>query len=214
MSDDRSDNKPNSIDWPAIPDSDLSRQTRDSRAPLQDPQTVVQGGSDMSSRRAPRTASNISQATAGYGVAGPSSRSRGSESAKRPVRGKSRRRAPHARRMGLSVTHVDPWSVAKVTFLLSVAGGIIQIVAISLMWVLLNAVGVFDQVSQLLSTTGLDAGGFSLSNVLSLGTVLSVSTIFSIVEVVLVTLLAVIIAALYNVISQLVGGVHITVGDD
>jgi uncharacterized membrane protein len=116
--------------------------------------------------------------------------------------------------MSLSLTHVDAWSVAKVTFLLSVAGAIIQIVAAALIWLLLNVVGVFDQVTQIVSSTGLDAGGFNLADVFSLSTVLSVVTIFSIVGVVLFTLLSTILAWLYNVVSALVGGVHMTLGDD
>ncbi|WEV59016.1 DUF3566 domain-containing protein [Bifidobacterium sp. ESL0728] len=123
-------------------------------------------------------------------------------------------RTPRARRMSLSLTRVDAWSVAKVTLLLSVAAGIIQIVAVALIWALLNVVGVFDQVTQIVSSTGLDTGGFNLASIFSLGTVLSSVTILSIVEVVVATLFAVIIAALYNVISQLVGGVHVTLGDD
>ncbi|MCI1219716.1 MAG: DUF3566 domain-containing protein [Bifidobacterium sp.] len=128
--------------------------------------------------------------------------------------GSNRRRAPRARRMSLSLVHFDAWSVAKVTFLLGVAGAIIQIVAAALIWILLNIVGVFDQVTQIVSSTGLDAGGFNLADVFSLSTVLSVVTIFSIIEVVLVTLLATIIAWLYNVVSALVGGIHVTLGDD
>ena len=41
---------------------------------------------------------------------------------------------PRARRMNLSVTHISAWSVAKVTFLLAIAGGIIQVVAAALVW--------------------------------------------------------------------------------
>ena len=103
-----------------------------------------------------------------------------------------RRSTPRARRMNLSLTHVNAWSVAKVTFMLSIAGAIIEVLAAALVWLLLDAVGVFDQLS----------------------TVLSVVTILAIVGVVLVTLLATIIALLYNVISALVGGIHITLGDD
>lgn len=124
------------------------------------------------------------------------------------------RSVPRPRRMSLSLAHLDAWSVAKVTFLLSVAGGIIQVVAVALLWALLNVVGVFDQITQIVSSTGLSTGNFSLANILSLSTVLSAVTIFSILEVVIATLLAVIIAALYNVISQLVGGIHMTLGDD
>lgn len=130
------------------------------------------------------------------------------------VRDKVRRGAPRARRMSLSLTRIDAWSAAKVAFMLSIAGGIIQIVAAALLWALLNVVGVFDQVTQIVSSTGLDAGGFDLANVFSLSTVLSAVTIFSIVEVVLITVLVVIITLLYNVVSTLVGGIHVTLGDD
>ena len=124
------------------------------------------------------------------------------------------RGAPRARRMSLSLTRIDAWSAAKVAFMLSIAGGIIQIVAVTLLWLLLNVVGVFDQVTQIVSSTGLDAGGFDLANVLSLSTVLSAVTIFSIIEVVLFTVLVVILTLLYNVVSTLVGGIHVTLGDD
>ena len=131
------------------------------------------------------------------------------------VREKARRGgAPRARRMSLSLTRIDAWSAAKVAFMLSIAGGIIQIVAVTLLWLLLNVVGVFDQVTQIVSSTGLDAGGFDLANVLSLSTVLSAVTIFSIIEVVLFTVLVVILTLLYNVVSTLVGGIHVTLGDD
>ncbi|KAB5608551.1 DUF3566 domain-containing protein [Bifidobacterium jacchi] len=121
---------------------------------------------------------------------------------------------PRARRMNLSITHVQVWSVAKVAFMLSIAGAIIQIVAAALVWVLLDAVGVFGQLTNLMSSVNLDSSAFNLSNVLSLSTVLSAVTILSIIGVVLVTLLAVIGALLYNVVSSLVGGLHVTLGDD
>lgn len=118
------------------------------------------------------------------------------------------------RRMSLSLTRIDAWSAAKVAFMLSIAGGIIQIVAVAVLWGMLNMVGVFDQVTQIVSSTGLDAGGFDLTDVFSLSTVLSTATIFSIVEVVLITVLVVILTLLYNVVSTLVGGIHVTLGDD
>ena len=126
----------------------------------------------------------------------------------------SLRSPPRARRMNLSLTHVNAWSVAKVTFMLSIAGAIIEVLAAALVWLLLDAVGVFDQLNNIVSSTGLAADSLNLSSVFSLSTVLSVVTILAIVGVVLVTLLATIIALLYNVISALVGGVHITLGDD
>ncbi|MBB2955723.1 hypothetical protein FHX77_001152 [Bifidobacterium commune] len=172
-------------------------------------QTVGKDGDAKQSDRSPRVARSIS----GEDKASEKKNTPWSfgnrNGGKRP-----QQRAPRARRMSLSVTRVDAWSVAKVTFLLSVAGGIIQIVAVALIWVLLNVVGVFDQVTQIVSSTGLDAGGFNLASIFSFGTVLSAVTIFAIVGVIIATLFAVILAALYNVVSQLVGGVHVTLGDD
>ena len=125
-----------------------------------------------------------------------------------------RRSTPRARRMNLSLVRLDAWSVAKVTFLLAVAGGIIQIIAVGLIWALLNSVGVFDQITQIFSSTGLDAGSVNLTDIFSLSTILSAVTIFSIVEVIIFTLLSTIMALLYNAVSALVGGIHGTLGDD
>lgn len=121
---------------------------------------------------------------------------------------------PRARRMSLSLVRVDAWSVAKVTFLLSVAGGIIQVIAAGLVWLFLNMVGVFDQVTQIVSSTGLNSNGFNLADVFSLTTILSAVTILSVVEIVILTLLSAIGALLYNVVGSLVGGIHLTLGDD
>ena len=88
------------------------------------------------------------------------------------------------------------------------------VVAVLFLWLLLKAVGVFDQVTQIFSSAGLDSGSINLSNILSLPTVLSAVTIFSIVEMVIITILCTIFALLYNVVSALVGGVHVTLGDD
>lgn len=132
----------------------------------------------------------------------------------RPAASAARPHVPRARRMQLSLTRLEPWSVAKVTFLLAIAGGIIQVVAAALLWFLLNAMGLFDNLTQVISKTGLDAGGFDLGQVLSLGTVLSSVTIFSIFEIVIVVVLVTIFAFLYNLVSSLVGGIHVTLGDD
>ena len=133
-----------------------------------------------------------------------------------PVRSapSGKRGTPRARRMNLSLTRLNAWSVAKVSFMMSLARGIIQIIAAGLVWMLLNVVGVFDQLTQIVASTGLDAGGLNLTDVFSLSSVLSAVTIFSIIEIVLFTLLAAIVALIYNVVSSLVGGVHITLGDD
>lgn len=116
--------------------------------------------------------------------------------------------------MKLSLTKVDPWSVAKVSFLLAIALGIIQIVAVAVFWWLLSTVGVFDQVNTMISQTGLNTSSMDISSFLGFGQVTSWVTIFSVFEVLLIVIIATIGAFLYNVVSALVGGVHVTLGDD
>ena len=169
--------------------------------------------SEKGESRQPSSATPPASA-AGRTASGRSARTTASAAAPVKAPSTTRPHVPRARRMQLSLTRLEPWSVAKVTFLLSIAGAIIQVVAAALLWILLNAMGLFDNLTQVISKTGLDAGGFDLGQVLSLGTVLSSVTIFSIFEIVIVVALVTIFAFLYNLVSSLVGGIHVTLGDD
>ncbi|WP_229133347.1 DUF3566 domain-containing protein [Bifidobacterium mizhiense] len=169
--------------------------------------------SEKGESRQPSSATPPASA-AGRTASGRSARTTASAAAPVKAPSTTRPHVPRARRMQLSLTRLEPWSVAKVTFLLSIAGAIIQVVSAALLWILLNTMGLFDNLTQVISKTGLDAGGFDLGQVLSLGTVLSSVTIFSIFEIVIVVALVTIFAFLYNLVSSLVGGIHVTLGDD
>jgi hypothetical protein len=127
----------------------------------------------------------------------------------KPTKSKSRR-VPRARRMKLSVTKVDPWSVTKISLLLGIAFGIIQVIAVLVIYNVLDASGTFAKISDMVSSVS-STGSAPL---ITLSTVLSWTTIVSVVEIVLIVVLATVVAFLYNVVSALVGGVHVTLGDD
>ncbi|TLM82571.1 DUF3566 domain-containing protein [Pseudarthrobacter sp. NamE5] len=125
--------------------------------------------------------------------------------------------APKAkvRRARLLISKVDPWSVLKMAFLLSVALGIVTVVAAIVLWTVLDLTGIFDQVDSLLGTlAGTEGGGFELKKVASLGQVASFATIIAVVNVVLLTALSMLSAVLYNISATLVGGVGVTLTDD
>ncbi|MFD0704544.1 DUF3566 domain-containing protein [Alloscardovia venturai] len=121
---------------------------------------------------------------------------------------------PRARRMKLSLTQVDPWSVTKVSFMLLIAVGLIQLVAVIFLYFVLDAAGLFSSLTSIVSSAGLSSGGFDISSFLSLGRVVSIFTIIAVFEIVIGTVLAAIGAFLYNIVSSLVGGIHVTLGDD
>ncbi|UVJ39636.1 DUF3566 domain-containing protein [Arthrobacter sp. CJ23] len=125
--------------------------------------------------------------------------------------------APKAkvRRARLLVSKVDPWSVLKMAFLLSVALGIVTVVAAIVLWTVLDLTGIFNQVDSLLGTlAGSEGGAFELKKVASLGQVASFATIIAVVNVVLLTALSMLSAVLYNISATLVGGIGVTLTDD
>lgn len=143
---------------------------------------------------------------------------------KRPVNAKrptgSRRQlvrpAPRSkiRRARLVVQKIDTWSVAKLIFLLSIALGIVTVVASVILWLFLQASGAFTGVNQLISSLGTGSTTVDISQMISLGQVALVTTIFAVVNTVVFTLLGMIAAILYNLAAKLVGGVTLTLSDE
>jgi hypothetical protein len=121
------------------------------------------------------------------------------------------------RRVKLSASRVDPWSVMKLTFLLSVAVGIAGVVMITALWWILSSMGVFADMNRtvegLLNTTS-GAKEFDLMDYIGLGRVVSLSIVIAVIDVILMTAIATLGAFLYNVCSSLVGGLQITLTDD
>lgn len=118
------------------------------------------------------------------------------------------------RRARLVVAKVDTWSVAKLMFLLSVAVGIVIVVASVVLWLVLQATGAFDGINDMLTMLGTTGNHIDISQVLSLGQVALYTTILAVVNVILFTLLSVICAMLYNIAAKLVGGIGLTLTDD
>lgn len=120
------------------------------------------------------------------------------------------------RKARLRVAKADPWSVMKVSFLLSIALGICTIVAVAVLWMVLDAIGVFSTVGGTISEatgSGTD-GGFDLEGFLSLSRVLLFTSIIAVIDVVLATALATLGAFIYNLSAGFVGGVELTLAED
>ena len=60
-------------------------------------------------------------------------------------------RAP--RRARLRLSRIDPWSVMKVSFLLSIAFGIVTVVSVFMVWSVLGAAGVWSSINNTVSDT-------------------------------------------------------------
>lgn len=128
--------------------------------------------------------------------------------------GANRPAAP--RRVKLSVSRVDPWSVMKMSFLLSVTIGIAGVVMITVLWMILSGMGVFADINRTVEDVLNNSNGatFDLMDYIGLGRVVSLSIVIGVIDVILMTAIATLGAFLYNVCSSLVGGLQLTLTDD
>ncbi|MFC5907518.1 DUF3566 domain-containing protein [Streptacidiphilus monticola] len=122
------------------------------------------------------------------------------------------------RRARLRIARTDPWSVMKVSFLLSIALGVVTIVGTSLLWMVLDAAGVFSSLggtlTQATANGGDSGGGFNLQDYLSFGNVLMFTSLVAVIDVVLLTALATLAAFIYNTAAGMTGGVEVTLAEE
>lgn len=143
----------------------------------------------------------------GAGAASMGTRGRAAPSAlRRPGRG--------PRRASLMVKRIDPWSVLKLSLVLGVALFLVWMVAVGLLYIVLDGMGVWDKLNgtytSLVSGEGADAVSDPL---ISAGRVFGVAAIIGMVNIVLLSALATVSAFIYNVSADLAGGLEITLSE-
>jgi hypothetical protein len=166
--------------------------------PASDPDTVAVSRPAVSGAAASgsaRTQVNLGGAT-GRPAAAPSTR--------RPGRG--------PRRASLQVKRVDPWSVLKLALVLSVALFFVWLVAVGVLYGVLNGMGVWDKINNTANDL-LQGNEPSGDPLISAGRVFGVAAIVGAVNIVLFTALATVGSFVYNVSADLAGGLEVTLSE-
>jgi hypothetical protein len=119
------------------------------------------------------------------------------------------------RKAHLRLTHVDPWSVMKTSFLFSIALGIVTVVAVGVVWAVLGAAGIWESIdSTVADVVGETGGDFRIEDYLGMSRVMGFTMIVAVVDVVLVTVIGTLCAFLYNLAAALLGGVEVVLAED
>jgi hypothetical protein len=143
------------------------------------------------------------------------------ESAKRPAASpspstsapNSRFEEPESRKDAqLVLSRIEPWSVMKFSFIISLVGWVILVVAVALLYEALKAFGVFHYLEQTVSTVTASKGnaGENAGAWFSTSTVLGYTMLVGAVNVVMFTALATVGSVIYNLVTHIAGGVEVT----
>ena len=124
--------------------------------------------------------------------------------------GANRSRGPG--RASMQIRHIDPWSALKVSLLLSVALFFVWMIAVAFLYLVLGGMGVWSKLNSnvgdlLTSTSG---GGGELGG---RGTGFGGAALIGLVNIVLLTAMATVGAFIYNLSTDIVGGIEVTLAD-
>jgi hypothetical protein len=145
----------------------------------------------------------------------------GSSAQKRPMTvGTAPVTRKKGRRARLTVKRIDPWTTLKFSFVYGLAGMIVLLVAVIVLYGVVDAMGVISSLRTFLDTvdtpqTG-SGGATSATGIvvwLTFGRVMLVAIVVGLINVVLFTAFATLTAFIYNVCTDIVGGVEVTLAE-
>jgi Transmembrane domain of unknown function (DUF3566) len=113
------------------------------------------------------------------------------------------------RRARLQLRHIDTWSAFKISFVLSVALFFIWMVAVGVLYGVLSGLGVFDTLNELFGQLSSSSGG----DVITPGVVFGAAAVIGAVNIILLTALGTVSTFVYNLCSDLVGGLELTLSE-
>ncbi len=119
-----------------------------------------------------------------------------------------------SRRARLYVTRFDPWSVTKAAFLLSLAIAIVLVVAVSVVWTVLDRTGFIASLSGTVTDVVGSTSGLDLVTTLGFNQVIGATLVVASVEIVLVSALAGLFTVMYNLTVGITGGVEVVLSED
>ena len=122
------------------------------------------------------------------------------------------------RRARLQLRHIDTWSALKISLVVSIALFFVWMVAVGVLFGVLNGLGVFDTLNDLFGQLGSVSGAEGAaaeggSEVISAGVVFGGAAVIGLINIVLMTALCTVGAVVYNLCSDLVGGVEVTLSE-
>jgi len=117
-------------------------------------------------------------------------------------------RPSSGKQVKLNLVHIEFWSAIKVGFVIQLALAVANIVGFFILWLVVSKTGLFSSLNGVLNAV-VGGSGSDVQSQLSLPRVMSFSVALSAFNIVTGTLLAGVVALIFNVIAKIVGGVGV-----
>jgi len=117
------------------------------------------------------------------------------------------------RRARLTVKRIDPWSTLKFSFVYSLAGLVVLLVAVVALYAIVDAMGVLNSIRSFLHDVEGGKNSSGIAAWLSFNRVVTVAAVVGVINVILFTAFATVTAFIYNVCTDLVGGIEVTLAE-
>jgi Transmembrane domain of unknown function (DUF3566) len=116
------------------------------------------------------------------------------------------------RRADLVVARLEPWSVMKFSFLMSLVAWVVLFVAVAFLYFTLSGLGVFTSIQHTLSsvTSSNSSSGMNLNHWFSASRILGYTMLLGAVNIILITALCTVGSMIYNLVTHLGGGIEVT----
>lgn len=116
-------------------------------------------------------------------------------------------------RASMQVRRIDPWSALKVSLLLNVALFFVWMIAVAFLYLVLGAMGVWSKLNSNVGDLLTTGGGGGGADLVSAGSIFGGAALIGLVNIVLLTAMATVGAYIYNLSTDIVGGVEVTLAD-
>lgn len=143
--------------------------------------------------------------------AAPSRRTAGDDTKNKAGRRPGQRPARGPRKARLQLRHLDTWSTLKVSLVLSIVMFFVWMVAVGILFGVLSGLDVFSEINDLWGQLGAEEG--SSGDLVTPGLVFGGAALIGAINIVLFTALATIASYVYNLATDLVGGLEVTLSE-
>jgi hypothetical protein len=116
-------------------------------------------------------------------------------------------------RASMQIRRIDPWSALKVSLVLSVALFFVWMIAVAFLYLVLGGMGVWSKLNSNVGDLLTSASGSTGGELVSSGTIFGGAALIGLVNIVLLTAMVTCGAFIYNLTTDLVGGVEVTLAD-